>query len=156
MVKKIEIEWPEAGIKVNATLLEKEEPELSERLWNLLNKPLRMICQHTLSTGHLFSADARPPRHPVTVGSQATPIGRKRWRLTQLEPGMLTFSGYGSYGGIFVAYGPHITEPLLAAGSVVAIVDKKDLDNLMKAGKAVWNAQFITHKLMTMTIRRKR
>ncbi len=156
MVKKIEIEWPEAGMKVDATLLEKEEPELSERIWNLLDKPLRMICQHTLSTGHLFSADARPPRHPVTVGSQATPIGRKRWKLTELKPGMVTFSGYGSYGGVFVAYGDHITEPLLAAGSVVATVPKEQLGKLMDAGKAVWNAQYVTHKLMTMTMRRKR
>lgn len=68
---------------------------------------------------------------------------------------MVTFSGYGSYGGVFVAYGEHITEPLLAAGSVVAEVDKEHLDDLMEAGKAVWNAQYITHKLMTMTIRRK-
>lgn len=156
MVRKIELEWPDAEIKVNASLLEKEEPELSERIWNLLDKPLKMICQHTLSTGQLFSADARPPRHPVTVGSQATPIGRKRWRLTELKPGMVTFSGYGSYGGVFVAYGEHITEPLLAAGSVVAKVDNEQIDDLMKAGKAVWNAQFMTHKLMTMTIRRKR
>lgn len=77
MVRKIELEWPDAKIKVSATLLEKDEPELSERIWNLLDKPLKMICQHTLSTGHLFSADARPPRHPVTVGSQATPIGKR-------------------------------------------------------------------------------
>ena len=114
-----------------------------------------MICQHTLSTGDLFSADARPPRHPVVVGSQATPIGNKRWKLTEMKPGMVTFSGYGSYGGVFVAYGNHITEPLMAAGSVVAMVDKGHINEVMRAGAAVWNAQFVTHKLMTMIIRRK-
>jgi len=154
MAKKIEIEWPSIGIAVNATLLEEEEPELSDIFWKILETPLKTICQHTLSTGQLFSADGRPPRHSVKVGSQAAPIGRKRWLLTRLDPGMVTYSGYGGYGGIFVAYGPHITEPLPAAGSVVAKVDEEDLEDLMKAGMAVWNAQYMTHRLMIMIVRR--
>ena len=151
MDRKIMIEFPDADIEISATLLDQEEPELCDTFWKSLETPLKMACQNTLATGDLFLGWPRPPRHPVKDGTQANPIGKKRWLLTRLDPGMIIYSGVQ----LFVAYGPHITEPLLAGGSVVAMVDKEDLDNLMKAGKSVWNAQYMRHRLVTMTVRRK-
>ena len=144
------IEMNETGIKFPATLLDKEEPEMCETLWSNLEKPVKMFCQNTLSTGDLCSAYPRPPKHPVKVGSQASPVGRKQWLLSQLDPGMLLYGG----NDIVFAYGPHITEPLVAGVPVVAKVEDEHLDDLYKAGKQIWNAQFMTHRLVTLTVSR--
>jgi hypothetical protein len=149
--KKILIEFPDVDIMCSATLLDEEEPELCDRFWKALEKPLKMICQNTLSTGDYFVALPRPPKHPLKVGSQANPIGRKRWLVSQLDPGMLVYSGCA----MRVAYGPHVTEPLLAPGSVIAKVDEESIDDFLKAGKSVWNAQYMTHRLVTITFKRK-
>ncbi len=152
MSRKIMIEFPEMKIKFTATLLDKEEPEECDVFWKILKKPLKTACYHTLSTGHYFGGEGRPPKHPVKSGTQAKPIGRKSFLLSQLDPGMLVYPGGNS---LKVAYGPHITEPLASPGPVIAKVDKEDLGDLMKAGLGVWNAQYMTHQLVTMTVRRK-
>ena len=64
MSKYIEVEIPEAKITVTALLNEAEEPEMCERFWELLKEPLKGMNCHTLSTGCLFDARPRPPRHP--------------------------------------------------------------------------------------------
>jgi len=148
MSRKIFIEFPDIKTKFHATLQEEAEPEQCEALWKVLKNPLKMVCYNTLSTGHFFGADGRPPRHPVKFGSQAKPIGRgKPLLLCQLDPGMIIYAGGHS---LKFAYGPDITEPLAAPGPVTAIVDKDGLDDLMKAGLSVWNAQFMTHRVVTM------
>lgn len=152
MKKMIMIEFTDINTEIPATLLFEEEPEMCDAFWEVLKTPLRMICQHTLSTGDYFQACGRPPRHPVNVGSQASPIGRKRLLLCQLEPGSVVYSGGHD---IAVAYGPTITEPLMARGPVVGIVEGGDLDNLWIAGRAIWNAQYMTHRVVTITVRRE-
>jgi len=152
MTRKIVVEFSDAHIKVTATLQDKQEPEMCEAFWKVLNKPLKLACYHTLSTGQFFGGEGRPPRHPVKTGTQAVPIGRKSLLLCQLDPGMIVYGGGHS---IKVAYGPDITEPLPAPGPVVAKVDKEYLDDFLQGGLSVWNAQYVTHQLTTMTIRRK-
>ncbi len=152
MSKTILVEFPYRKTGIPATLLVEEEPEMCQTLWNLLEQPLKMICQHTLSTGDYMQGCGRPPRHPIAVGSQATPLGRKRLLLSKLEPGSILYSGGHD---IAIAYGPDVTEPLVARGPVVARVDEQFLGEIYEAGRKVWNAQFITHKLMTMTLKRK-
>jgi hypothetical protein len=150
--RKIIIEFLDSKVKVFATLQEKDEPELCEKFWKVLEKPIKMICHHTLSTGQLFTGSGRPPIHPVEVGSQANPIGRKHLLLSKFDPGMLVYVGGHE---VAICYGPLITEPLLASGSVVTKVDNESLNDLMKAGMSVWNSEYITHCLITMTITRK-
>jgi len=152
LIRRISIDFHDIGITVSATLLEEEEPELCNEFWNSLVKPVKMACDHNLSTGDSFVARGRPPRHPVRVGSQANPRGRKQWLLCRLSPGMLLYAGGYSIG---MAYGPDMTEPLAGGGSVVAKVDKKDLNNLMKAGKSIWHAQSMTHRLAIITVSRE-
>jgi len=153
MVKKIEFEWPDIGITVKATLLEEDEPELCDTLWKSLETPLKLFCRHPVSTGYEFSGEGRPPRYPVKTGTQAAPIGRKQWLLSRIEPGMVYYKIFGGYGGISLCYGL-CTEPLPAGGSVVAKVDEKDMKDLVEAGKAVWNTQYMTHRPMIMIARR--
>ena len=154
MTRKIWIKWPEIDVEVNATLLEEDEPELCETLWENLETPLRMICRHPVSTGEEFSGEGRPPRNPVSSGTQAEPLGRKQWLLTRIEPGSVVYAIFGGYGGMSLFYGP-CTEPLPARGSVVGKVDEGDMDNLLKAGRAVWNAQYMTHRPMIMVAGRR-
>ena len=151
MSRKIIIEFPDANIKCTAKLLDKEEPEMCDRFWDALEKPLKMIGQHTLSTGDWCSGFPRPPKHYVKVGSQANPIGKKRLMLTQIEPGSIVYA----VNVLKFAYGPHITEPLLAPGPVVAKVDEECLDNFFKGGRSVWNSHYMTHRLVTIIIRRE-
>jgi hypothetical protein len=154
MAKRIEFEFPSVELKVEASLSENDEPELCSTLWENFREPTKLFCRHPLSTGYEFSGEGRPPRHPVQSGTQAVPLGRKRWLLSQVQPGSVVYSIFGGYGGISLFYGP-CTEPLPARGSVVGRVEEKSMNNLMKAGKAVWEAQYLTHTPILMIVRRK-
>jgi hypothetical protein len=150
MPRKIGFEFPDIETKFSATLLDEKEPDQCEALWKVLNKPVKMICQHTLSTGDYFGAYGRPPRHIIKTGSQVSPVGAKTLMLSQLEPGSVLYKG-GS--DLSVAYGPDITEPLAAPGPVIAKVDEEDLQDLWRVGRSVWNAQYMTHRLVTLTVK---
>ena len=150
MTKKVEIVFPESGITVTASMLEKEEPESSELLWNYLEKPVRCAIYNTLSTGCLFIGKARPPYDPVKIGTQAEPVGRNLKMLCDMIPGEIMFTGMD----FWCCYGPE-TEPLLGGGAVAIVIDPECLDDFIKAGKHIWHCQQITHTLATMTVKRK-
>jgi hypothetical protein len=152
MDKMILIEFPFRKTGIPATLLFQEEPKMCQTVWDLLGQPMNMICHHTLSTGDFFHGCGRPPKHPIAIGSQATPLGKRRLLLSQLKPGSIVYSGGHD---IAIAYGPDITEPLVARGPVVARVSEVLLGELYEAGRMIWNAQFITHHLQTITLKRK-
>jgi hypothetical protein len=152
MDKTIEVEFPFRKTAIPATLLFQEEPEMCQTVWDLLGQPVKMICHHTLSTGDYFHGCGRPPKHPIAIGSQATPLGKRRLLLSQLKPGSIVYSGGHD---IAIAYGPDMTEPLVARGPVVARVSEEYLGELYEAGRQIWNAQFITHQLQTITLKRK-
>lgn len=154
MLRKIEFEWPEIGIEVSATLLEEGEPEICDLLWKNLENPLKLICRHPLSTGCEYGAEIRPPRHPVKGGSYTKPLGRKEWLLSRVEPGSVLYAVFGGYGGISLFYG-QCNEPVPARGALVAKVDEEDMADFVRAGEAVWNAQYMTHRPVIMIARRK-
>src|SRR5665647_2735997 len=121
MEKMILIVFPFRKTGIPATLLIEEEPEMCKTVWDLLGQPMKMICHHTLSTGDYFHGCGRPPTHPVAIGSQATPLGKRRLLLSQLKPGSIVYSGVHD---IAIAYGTDMTEPLVARGPVVARVSE--------------------------------
>jgi len=150
--RKIVIEFPKANINVSAVMQDNEEPKICQVLWKTLEQPIRMICHHTLSTGDYFQACGRPPRHPVSIGSQATPIGRQRCLLCRLKPGSIIYAGGHE---IAVVYGRTITEPLMARGPIVAQIPAENLGDIWNVGRIIWNAQYITHELVIITLRRE-
>ena len=150
MVRSIVIEFPSVGSSVRADLWEEVEPELCETLWGNLAEPIKMVCRHPVSSGQEFSAEARPPRHPVKSGLG---VGRKRYLYTTVPLGGVVYAVTGGFGGLSLYYGP-CTEPLQIRGSVVAQVVPEDLPKAAKAGKAVWDAQALEHKPMTIVVRR--
>jgi hypothetical protein len=152
MNKSILITFPFRKTGIPATLRIQEEPEMCGIVWDLLDQPMKMICHHTLSTGDFFHGCGRPPRHPVATGSQATPLGKNRLLLSRLTPGSIVYSGGHD---IAIAYGSDMTEPLVARGPVVARVPDDFLEALYESGREIWNAQFITHRLQTITLQRK-
>jgi hypothetical protein len=152
MDKTILIEYSDNKTGIPATLRIHEEPEMCQTLWNVVGHPMRMICHHTLSTGDYFHGCGRPPKHPVATGSQATPLGRQRLLLSQLKPGSIVYSGGHD---IAIAYGPDLTEPLVARGPVVARVAQEFRGALYEMGRAIWHAQCITHQLQTITLKRQ-
>ena len=150
MVKSIIIDFPKIGLSVRAHLWEGEEPELCETLWENISSPLIMVCRHPVSSGQEFSAEARPPRHPVKSGLA---VGRKRYLYTTVPLGGVVYAVTGGFGGLSLYYG-RCTEPLQIRGSVVGQVVPDDLDKAWKAGKAVWDAQVLEHRPMVITVRR--
>ena len=150
MSRKIKVEFLDLKIKFCATLLDEDEPELCDAFWKRLEAPLKMFCFHTLSTGGRFLAQPRDAKHPQKWGSQGAPIGNKKANLCDLEPGTIIYTG----SRLEFAYGA-ITEPNVSGGSVIAIVNSEDLDDLVKAGQAVWNAQYMTHRLVILEVRRE-
>jgi hypothetical protein len=151
MDKIILIEFPFRETGIPATLLVRDEPEVCQIVWDFLAHPVKMICHHTLSTGDFFHGCGRPPKHPVATGSQAAPLGKKPVLLCRLKPGSIVYSGGHD---IAIAYGAPLTEPLEARGPVVASVSDVYLGELFAAGREIWKAQFITHQLQTITLKR--
>ena len=136
---------------MRATLLKEEEPELCVTLWERLSEPVRFFCRHPVSTGEEFSGEARPPRHPVRTGES---LGRNIRIFCEIPPGSINYSVFGGYGGLSCYYGP-CTEPVSVRGAVVARVDEGDMPSLREAGRAVWNAYYMTHEPITMIARRE-
>ena len=149
-MKQIQLEWPTIDTRVTATLLEKEEPELTQLLWENLEEPVKLFCRHPVSTGEEFSAAARPPRHPVKTG---TALGRNKRMFCEIPPGSINYSVHGGYGGLSCYYGP-CTEPITVSGAIVAKVPEEQHPALRKAGETVWNHYYRLHTPITMTARR--
>ncbi len=149
MTRNIVFEFSGFSDRVPAVLLEDAEPEVCEEVWSLLRQPLKMWPWHTTSTGCYFSGKGRTPEHPERVGSQAAPRhGKKKTLLLcELAPGSICYAGAREMS---FAYGEEITEPLPAKGPVFARVAADHLDSFYKAGLHVWNAQYRTHKLVTI------
>ncbi len=150
MVRSIFIDFPSIGSSLKAALLEELEPELCNVLWENLAEPVKMVCRHPVSSGQEFSAEARPPRHPVKSGLG---VGRNRYLYTTVPLGGVVYAVTGGFGGLSLYYGP-CTEPLQIRGSVVAQVLAEDLPKAAKAGKAVWDSQALLHKPMVIVARR--
>jgi len=150
MVRSIVIEFPKIGSSVRADLWEDMEPELCEVLWGNLENPTKMVCRHPVSSGQEFSAEARPPRHPVKSGLG---VGRNRYLYTTVPLGGVVYAVTGGFGGLSLYYGP-CTEPLQIRGSVVARVIPGGLEKAAKVGRAVWDAQALEHKPMVIVVRR--
>jgi hypothetical protein len=149
-LRVVQLEWPEIGARVSFALMWEQEPTLCEILWNNVSTArLKMACRHTLSTGEMFCGGERPPRNRVDTGTQANPFGRVKVKPNQIEPGSITYSVHGGYGGLSVWYG-RSTETLFAPGCVVGRVGKDQTGDLLRAGKYVWEAQYLTHRLATM------
>jgi hypothetical protein len=71
----------------------------------------------------------------------------------EIDPGNINYSVHGGYGGLSCYYGP-CTEPITVKGAVVAKVANEDIASLKRAVEAVWNAYYITHRPITMVVRR--
>jgi hypothetical protein len=149
-MKKIQLIFPNIDTALTATLLEKEEPELTQLLWENLEKPVKLFCRHPVSTGQEFSAAARPPRHPVKTGSH---LGRYKRMFCEIPVGSVNYSVHGGYGGLSLYYGP-CTEPITVSGAVVAKIPETQYPELRKAGETVWNNYYRLHTPITMTARR--
>jgi hypothetical protein len=149
MPRKISFEFSGFPSAVTATLLDDEERDFADKLWAELEQPLKMWPWHTTSTGDWFGAKGRPPRERQIVGSQASPLGRSRL-MCDIEQGAIVYSGPRI---LSFAYGPDVSEPLRARGTVVARAD--NLDEFYRAGRHVWNAQYRTHELVIVTARRE-
>lgn len=130
---------------VTADLLDKNEPHYAEVLWEALKTLPKMWSWHTTSSGDWFSSKPRTPPHPVATASQVMPIGKKRL-MCDFEPGMILYAGAK---GFSYCYGPDVTEPLPARGPIIAMA--QDLELFYQAGLHVWDAQYRTHKLITVT-----
>jgi hypothetical protein len=147
-MKKIKLSFPNGAV-IKATLLEAEEPELCDSLWDFAREPQSLICHNTLSTGFSFPAFRRPSRSPNTESHLANPIGRHKVVYTALEKGNLLWSGTKLY----VVYG-YCTEPSIA-GAVTAQVDEADMDAFVKAGEDVWHHTYYFHKLAVLKVERE-
>ncbi|MBD3172672.1 hypothetical protein GF326_09385 [Candidatus Bathyarchaeota archaeon] len=149
-MKKIQLIFSSIPTTLTATLLEKEEPELTQLLWENLENPVKLFCRHPVSTGQEFSAAARPSRHPVKTGSH---LGRHKRMFCEIPVGSVNYSVHGGYGGLSLYYGP-CTEPITVSGAVLGKIPEKQIPELQKAGETVWNHYYRLHTPITMTARR--
>jgi hypothetical protein len=133
---------------LSATLVDNEDAEFADMLWEEVAEPVEMWTVHTISTGDWFSGRGRPAPNVQRSGTQANPLGRAHM-MCELKPGSIVYQGHRSVG---FGYGPDITEPLPTQGPLVATAD--DLEAFYRAGRHVCDSHFRTHELVTVTIGR--
>lgn len=149
-MREINVYFPESDITVTASLYEEQEPELCKQVWEYVKEPVRMACHHTMSTGDVFVAFPRPPKHPPVTGTQANPIGRVETLWSEMEVGEIFWRGWNCG----ICYGK-CTEPLNPGGSVVAKVNEEDIDKFVAACKEVWNCSYFKHCISSVVLSRK-
>lgn len=146
-MKEIKITFPNGAV-VSAAVLEESEPELTENMWDFFDRPKKLICHNTLSTGDSFAAFPRPPKSPVRAGHLGKTIGNQRIHYTELTAGDLLWSGTKLY----VCYG-QCTEPGLI-GAVVARIKPEDMQPYVRACGDVRSHTYIYHRLAVITVER--
>lgn len=148
--RKIEMEWPELGVKVTATLADDKNPRLCDVLWN--NLPIESIQGHSLVAGQHIMI-------PHNIVSFVKPeyeedyTARKYWGNNTLRPGSIRINTFVSQQ-MSVQWGPERYEPGKVAP--IAFVDEKHLDKLREVGKKTLAGMFyIPVKYYKVIIRRE-
>ncbi|MGW4471874.1 cucumopine synthase-related protein [Nonomuraea sp. NPDC004354] len=137
--KRVEIGWPGLGITVTAELDERNAA-LAQSLWDAL--PYRSLQGHALVAGqHLYHV---APVHDLLHQAAAYKVEDRR-----TEPDGTIFASRLQHLGI--KYG-ELTEPMPAT-PIGRILDE-DLDSLVEAGHAVWEAVYTTKKPVIAEVRR--
>lgn len=144
---KIKITFPN-GFECYATMREKEEPEFCAQLLNALKPGKNPICTyHTISTGCLFDAFPRPPKHPQLGGNQVDIKGNSSKLICDLEPGEISSS---CWSWAF-CYG-FCSEIVAIGGPVIAKCDPEYLDGFITACRDIWYHDYLYHKLGIINI----
>jgi hypothetical protein len=146
-VRKIKFSYPN-GATIIGTLQDETEPELSDNLWNYLEKPQRFICHNNLSTGYSYGAHSRPSRHPGKIGFMGSPIGNHPVSYTQVNAGEMVWTGTR----FFIAYGK-CTEPGIM-GAITVKVDPEYMKDFIEASHNVWLHTYEFHKLAVIEAER--
>ncbi|WP_431903141.1 hypothetical protein [Nonomuraea sp. bgisy101] len=137
--KRVEIGWPGLGITVTAELDERNAA-LAQSLWDAL--PYRSLQGHALVAGHHLYHVA--PVHGLLHQAATYKVDDRRF-----EPDGTIFASRLQHLGI--KYG-ELTEPMPA--TPIGRILPDDLDSLVEAGHAVWEAVYTTKKPVIAEVRR--
>ena len=137
----LEIDWPKLGIKVEANGLSYNQKFCDAFCQHL---PFTTISQHTLVTGEALTF------YVPWCGLEAVPLAERRFRWNELPVGNVIWGPL--LGGMAIKYGP-CTEVLWTMP--IFRVPEQYLDDLKKAGRAIWEATFNTKELIEVEYRLK-
>lgn len=149
-MKKIRIYFPNIDKSVHATLLEEKEPKLVKDIWETLETPMKSYAHSTLSTGDFVECRPMAPYEQPEFGNQTNPLGEDIPYLCDMKPGEIFWAGW--YFGFI--YG-RCTEPMVAMGPVVALVDEEDLETFHAAGVDLWNHVYLYHRIGLIEVYRE-
>lgn len=138
--RKIEIEWPEYGKKVTATLADNDNPELCEYVWKHL--PFKCVQEHGMVTGGIiYCWTPLVNTEPVHVQNLHTesPIGR------------ISYS-QGTGNKIIIKY-DWCSEDLNAP--VLGLVDEDGIEDLKWVGKEIWHNTMNEKEIIKVIFKKK-
>lgn len=135
-IRQMEIEWPELGITVTANLRDDMAPGVCDVVWDSL--PIETVQEHGMISGKVVYCATR-------IRSTL-----REWMVDR-APGDIYFFNVGQM--LIIVHG-YTTETLKV--NKFAEVIPEDLEKLGKAGEAVWNSNYLTHKVLRVIFRRKK
>ena len=139
------------GSYVIGSVLEKEEPECSAKIYELVaNGPVRLACYNTVSTGGFIAGFPRPPKEPVLAGTQVDGIGNHNKIIYDLIPGEICLTGWN----FWFSYLPK-TEPVGIGGPVTVIIDPEYMDTYIAACNKIWENQYSEHVLPVIVVEKE-
>lgn len=151
-MRKVKMTFPN-GFVARAIVNDVEEPKAGDSLWEAVEKPLKIACHNTVSTGRGFLGFPRAPREPRKLEYQGETVytGKNVKLLTDAVAGELYIRDVWSY---FFIWGD-CTEPLNPGGPLAARVVPEDLDGYIKACHDVWMHTYFYHKLAVIVMERE-
>lgn len=149
-MKKLRIYFPGIDKSVHASLLEDKEPKLVDEIWNTLETPMKAYAHSTLSTGDFVECRPVAPYEMPEFGNQTNPLGEDIPYLCDMKAGEIFWAGW--YFGFI--YG-RCTEPMVAMGPTVALVDEDDIETFKQAGLNLWNHVYLYHKIGLIEVYRE-
>lgn len=146
--REIEMEWPELGVKIVATLADDKNPGLCNVLWN--NLPIETIQSHSGCSGEMMYAF-----HGIVSFVKPEYVedytDKKYWGKVPFSWGVINLHTL-RFQVITVTWGKERYEPGKMAP--VGFVKKEHLEKLHEVGETVLEGMF-TGKYYQLIIRRK-
>lgn len=140
MTRKIYIQLVGENICVAANILDDENKDLCDQLWDCL--PTKTLLMHTFVSGsNLY---ARFPQPKITQAKNIKLKGR-----LGSDAGSIFFGSTGLGGDIFIKYGQDSEDH---AYPLVAKVIEEDLDKLKKIGRLCWESNYENNLPLYITV----
>lgn len=149
-MREVQIYFHNSKITVTGKILDQDNPELADEMWDFIEKPQKCYTHHTISTGGDIVFKPLPPYEPVKIGNQSNPRGKAIPFFTDMKPGQINWRG-SSWGVVY----DKCTEPMTSSGPVLIEILPECMEEFYNGCYDLWHQTSLYHNVGLATVSRK-